>query len=509
MLARVYSAALVGLEPVKIEVEVDGSIGVPCLIFIGLANKTIDEARERITSALLHCGVRIQSKRTVVNLAPADLKKTGSALELAIAVGLLKMYQEIEAETDDTMFFGELSLDGKLKPIKGALPLVLAARQTGFKQVFVPQANQKELEIVSGLGIFPITHLNQLLAHFRKEATILPIKHKKFQSFSNDQSQPYLSEIAGQSLAKRALTIVAAGRHNLLMVGPPGAGKSMLAKALISILPPLTESESVEITKIYSIMGLNNEGLVKTRPMRSPHHTTSQIGLIGGGSLIRPGEITLAHRGILFLDEFPEFQRSAIEALRQPIEEGIIEISRATGSAQFPARFILIAAANPCPCGFLHSGQKPCCCSLLVREKYYKKLSGPILDRIDLHLYVKAVPTKELINNSSSNRSLDQEIRQQVKIATDIQVQRFRGYKRLKTNADLDSTQTRYFCRLEPKAQTLLAQASTKLNISARGYFKIIKVAQTIADLDQSSIITDIHLAEALQFRSFSFNNQK
>ena len=508
MLARVYSANMVGLEPIKIEVEVDGSIGVPNLIFIGLANKTIDEARERITSALLHSGIQIQSKRTLVNLAPADLQKTGSALELSIAAGLLKMYEEITANTDDTMFFGELSLDGSLKKIKGALPLALAARQMGFHQIFVPRANSNELEIISDLTIFPIDHLTDLINHYRHKS-LVPLKPKHFQPQQSFSPELTFDEIAGQAQAKRALEIAAAGGHNLLMIGPPGAGKSMLANALVSILPPLSETEAIEVSKIYSIVGLNPDGLITFRPFRAPHHTTSQVGLIGGGTHLKPGEISLAHRGVLFLDELPEFPRICIEALRQPLENGQIELSRATGSARFPARFILVAAANPCPCGYLFSNQKPCRCSLPVREKYYKKLSGPILDRIDLHIYVQAVPTKNLTDLLQNNQDSTQDVNQRIALATKIQMKRYEKIPSLTRNSELSSKQVKRLCQINPAASQLLNQASSKLNLSARGYFKVIKVAQTIADLGGSQIINRQHIGEALQYRQLSFDRSR
>ncbi len=500
MLSTTFTATNIGLQVLKIDVEVDSNRGTPMLILIGLPSKAIAEAKERITSALRNCGVRVKNRRTIVNLAPADVRKTSSCLELAIAIAILKMYDEITVDTDDTMFFGELSLDGTIKKINGVLPLVLAAKNLGFKKVIIPQDNAKEVSIISDIDIHPISHLNEYLSFARGEQLLPKLKPRKFTSQPEVGTFDF-ADIFGQKEAKRALEIAAAGGHNLLMIGPPGAGKSMMAKALVSILPEFTQKEALETTAIYSVCGLNHHGLITNRPFRSPHHTTSQVGLTGGGSQLKPGEISLAHRGILFLDEFPEFSRYSLEALRQPMEDGVVSISRASGSTIYPATFSLIAAANPCPCGYQGSLKKKCICSQYMIDSYTKKLSGPILDRIDMHIRVMEVEIDKLAKRSNTDNEKSASIRQRVSNARSIQNQRFHN-TRYVTNSELTSTDIKKLCQLEDNAQSLLNKAAEKLAFSARSYFKIIKVAQTIADLSESKIIKKNHIAEAVQYRS-------
>lgn len=504
MLARTYSATIHGSETIKVEVEVETIQGIPSLTIIGLASRTLDEAKERITAALMHCGVRIRSRKTIVNLAPAEIKKNSSVLELAMVVALLKNYQEIKADLSESIFLGELSLDGQIKAVKGLLPLVLAAQQWGFKKVFFPQVNQEEVAVIKGIKLYPVKHLRQLLAHFQKKQLLIAQKAQVFKAESSINYPIDFADIHGQLEAKRCLEIAAAGGHNLLMIGPPGAGKSLLAQALISILPPLTQEEALEVTKIYSICGLTHQGLISQAPFRSPHHSISQAALIGGSHLLKPGEISLAHHGVLFLDEFPEFNRQALESLRQPMQTGMINITRVHAQAAYSAAFTLIAAANPCPCGYYLSEKKACQCHESLRFNYLKRLSGPILDRIEMHLKVKELAAQSFESQNNKGAEKSSKIKERVIKARQKQYQRWKNAN-FKINAKISNQQLNRHCQLSTEAKNLLLRAVDKYVISARSYFNLIKVAQTIADLRNSSQIELTDMAEALGYRNNLF----
>lgn len=498
MLARTYSAITQGLDPIKIEVEVNGSHGTPNLVLIGLPNKSIDEAKERITAAVVNCGFLIRAKRVVVNLAPADIYKSNNALELSIAVGLLAMYGDIPHPDSDIMFFGELSLTGEVRPIRGALPLVLAARQFGATKVVLPSQNQDEVSVIDQIAIYPVKHLSEVVRLLQTQFNRPPLELKIYQPALYALEQDF-AMIRGQLQAKRALEVAAAGGHNILLIGPPGAGKSLLSQAFASILPPLTKAEAIEVTQIHSLKGLTlGRGLIATRPFRAPHHTTSQAGLIGGGIRLQPGEISLCHRGVLFLDELPEFSSYCLEALRQPLEEGVVNISRANGTVQYPARFQLVAAANPCVCGYAGSKKKPCSCTPYQRLNYLKRISGPIMDRIDMHLRVHEVETTDLVS-ATTNAESSQTIGLRVQVARHRQQDRYQSD--IITNSTLKPSQVDRLLPRTPSAQKLLHRAVDYFSLSARSYFKVIKLARSIADLGESDLIDDPHVAEALQYR--------
>lgn len=521
MLAKVNSAAVVGLDAVPVEVEVDiASQGLPSFTIVGLPDKAVEEARERVRSAIKNSGAEFPAKKIIVNLAPADLPKEGPSYDLPIALGILLASGQLKADLADALVLGELSLDGRVRHINGILPKVILVKNLPtdkrqgkkIKNVFLPSGNAKEAAILREINIFPTTTLLSLYKHLAGASLIKKQPHIPLASyFKNEFFETDMADIKGQEQAKRALEIAAAGSHNLLFKGPPGAGKTLLARTLPSVLPKLTLPEALEVTKIYSISGLlGKEPLVIKRPFRTPHHTTSHVGLIGGGSNPSPGEISLAHRGVLFLDEFAEFPRSVLEALRQPMEDGAVTISRSNGRVSFPAKFMLIAAQNPCPCGYLGDNLHNCRCSPGQILKYQKRVSGPMLDRIDIHLSVPAVaPEKLHSKDKGEHAESSKTIRERVQRARDIQTKRFSAKASLSlgrknnisSNAEMNNRDLKEFCQLKDESVALLRLAVIKLNLSARSYHRILKVARTIADLENSKDIAPQHLAEALQYR--------
>jgi magnesium chelatase family protein len=500
MAAKVFSATTIGLDAFPVEVEVDVSPGLYSFKIVGLPDKAVEEAKERIISALKNSGFSPPSrtgKKIIVNLAPADIKKEGAGFDLPMALGVLLANQETKIENlGNTIFIGELGLDGYIRKIPGVLSIAQMAKEKGFKKIVVPYENYNEAKIVEGIEILPCKNFEDLIHILEGRKGI---EYPPANQYQNQEADIDFSDIKGLNHAKRALEIAAAGGHNVLLTGFPGTGKTLLAKAFAGILPSLTKDEAIEITKIYSIAGLLPEGcLINKRPFRSPHHTASGIAIIGGGTWPKPGEVSLAHRGVLFLDEFPEFSRQVIENLRQPLEEGYVTVSRAKMSIRFPARFTLIAAMNPCPCGWYGDSRHQCSCSLSKIIQYRKKISGPILDRIDLIVEVPRIPFETLSDPSPQENSL--EIRKRVEKARQIQQERFKGINII-TNSEMTAKNINNFVKLPPKINSLLKEAADSFSLSARAIHRTIKVARTIADLEGENEIKQWHLAEALQYR--------
>ncbi|MEI6561525.1 MAG: YifB family Mg chelatase-like AAA ATPase [Verrucomicrobiota bacterium] len=506
MLAKVYSAAVYGVDAYEVEIEVNAAAGAPAIVVVGLPDAAVKESRDRVTTAVANSGYRWPRGRTTINLAPADVKKEGPSFDLPIALAMIAASEQIALpDFDQYCFVGELALDGGVRFVNGVLPVALEARRCGKRAIVVPEENAPEAALVEGITTYGVRNLRQAFEFLRGNETLAPTVAAPLLEAHQDYEVDF-ADVRGQHAAKRAVEVAVAGGHNLIMVGPPGSGKSMLAKRIPTIMPPMTFEEAIETTKIHSICGFlaNKRSFLSLRPFRSPHHTISDAGLLGGGTNPAPGEVTLAHHGVLFLDELPEFKRSTLEVMRQPMEDAKVTISRASGSVTYPAEFVLVGALNPCPCGFFGDLKRECRCSGVQVQRYRQRISGPLLDRIDIHVEVPAVHFKDLTGTHSGEPS--SAIRERVLAARGIQHARFAQSPAVRCNARMTSKQLKAHCQIDEESRELLRTAMHELNLSARAHDRILKVARTIADLEAAPEINATHLSEAIQYRTLDRN---